>query len=182
MLTTLLPLVLVAAPARTSLPTTCPADGEGRRAVVERVLLRSTFAAVRDSLALTGRGPADLRTLSDTSEAREWAELVAASFLGGEEENLEFRQATGLERVDSTAVIGAITDPAICSAIASALQTELAAQGYPYRLVSLEIGPYYVVAAIDTTPPPEGVIVSGRTLVFVLAKTDLSFLVDNWLM
>lgn len=69
MLTTLLPLLLFAAPARTPLPAICPADAEGTRAVAERFLVRSTFAAVRDSLALTGKGPADLRPLNDAADA-----------------------------------------------------------------------------------------------------------------
>jgi hypothetical protein len=69
MLTTLLSLLLFAAPAHPSVPTVCPADEEGPRAVVERLLVRSTFAAVRDSLALTGKGPADLRPLRDAVDA-----------------------------------------------------------------------------------------------------------------
>ncbi len=69
MLAILLSLLSLPAPARTSIPITCPTNAEGPREVVERFMVRSTFAAVRDSLAMTGKGLSDLRPLNDTVDA-----------------------------------------------------------------------------------------------------------------
>ena len=76
MFTTLLSLLLVLSHAKVASHSSCPADDPGPRAVAERFLTRSTFASVRDSLAVTGKGPADLRPLTDTADAAACHRLV----------------------------------------------------------------------------------------------------------
>lgn len=119
---------------------------------------------------------------SDPAETMSWAGSVADRFRGLEEGQIEFRQMHGFERLDSTAVVEPVTDEERCGRIAAQVRAHLPSQMFPYWLRIAQIGPYYVVAVVNTMPPPPGREWTGRALVMVLRVQDLAVLADRMLM
>ncbi|HEX8454209.1 MAG TPA: hypothetical protein VF647_19125 [Longimicrobium sp.] len=118
---------------------------------------------------------------SDSAEAAGWVEDLAPDFVGTDEESVEFRSAHGLVKVDPGAPISPVSDAATCSAVAAAVEARLPVGLFPHRLIIVQIGKYYVVPVLDTTPIARGVQVSGRTLTLILEKETLEIVVDNLL-
>jgi hypothetical protein len=76
-----MPTPLVTFLMAASLQTGCPVDHPTSRAIAERFLTRATYAADRQQVGIAGYSAADLRLLTDSSDADQCARFAA--LLGG---------------------------------------------------------------------------------------------------
>jgi hypothetical protein len=103
-------------------------------------------------------------------------------FTGADSADAEFRGRLDLQRVDSAALIEAITDTQTCSAVYDVVGPKLSRLPVPFRLAIVRLGQYYAVAVINATPPIAGIVDDSRTLVWILDASTLQVLHDNILM
>lgn len=134
--------------------------------------------------AFVARGPGAspaAPSCSDQQEATRWMSYLTPEFTNPESAHAAFRVRLGLQRVDSTAVIQAVTDPGICADVFAVAGPELSRLSFPFRLAIVRVGPYYAVAVVDATPP-NGIVYDARTRVWILDASTLRVLHDNILM
>jgi hypothetical protein len=106
---------------------------------------------------------------------------LTPEFTGTDSAHVEFRTELGLQRVDSAAVIEAVTDPQICSEVYAVAGPKLSRLPFPFRLAIVRLGPYYAVSVVNATPP-NGIVYDARTLVWILDASTLQVLHDDILM
>jgi hypothetical protein len=140
------------------------------RAFVGTALLLVGTAA----LASAQRQNSDCGDASDAAELTEW---LKPGFLSTDSVYVEYRAANGLQQLDSTAVMGGLTDSSLCATLSAALHNQMRGwRGWtnvwstiPWTEDYLQFGPYYVVLVSEV--PPAGTVGQRWELVMWDAQT-----------